>query len=316
MVERLVMSLATCVLTLLLAPGAGAAGSFHRVGFLDPSVYRVESDGVRYADTFSGGGSFRVFDTVRGRRFRPQPPAPGCFGSRPGGGLMLWFCIGARAPLITDLATGAVRDPVGWDAVRAMDTQFSTCAANAIGLHWLEFSCGSAGGPPPDPVYLNHHTGAIRQWPNPPAYVDLNYRDLVRPVCDMLGRDRRYPNFDGYEAPFALKLSRSEAGWVSRIDLRRCGRTGARVLSRCRYQQCIDPQLGSGFVTWGDNQRVVAYVPRTGKRVVLHAPAAASFDFLPIAVAHTCNRVFAQWGSYLYTANVKRGWGTRPCPAR
>jgi hypothetical protein len=155
----------------------------------------------------------------------------------------------------------------------------------------------------------------MRGWPNPLAYVDLNYGPLVRPVCDVLKGDRRYPYFDGYEAPFALKLGQSSTGRVTTIRLKGCSRARGRVLSRCRYQQCIDPQLGSGYVTWGDEQRVVAYVPRTRSRVVIRAPAEAHFYFLPVAVAHTCNRIFAQWGSYLYTASVKRAWGSRPCPA-
>ena len=49
--------------------------------------------------------------------------------------------------------------------------------------------------------------------------------------------------------------------------------------------------------------------------MVLRAPADTYLDFLPVAVAHTCNRIFAQWGSYLYMASVKRAWGSRPCPA-
>jgi hypothetical protein len=190
-----------------------------------------------------------------------------------------------------------------------MDSEYSTCGPDDIGRHWLEFSCRGSLGPASDPGYLNHRTGELRETSRSPAYADLDYKGLARPVCAPVNPDELYPWLDMYEPPFALEFNSSPGATVSEIGLRRCGRERTQPLSRCRYGQCVSPQLASGYVTWGEDERVIVYVPRTRKRVVLRAPEEALGYFLPHSVAHTCNRVFAQWGSYLYVARVKPRWG-------
>ena len=252
-----------------------------------------------------------MFDTLRGRGFRPAPPAPGCIAPLFGGGRLGWVCPGSGSPLIQNLATGVVREPTGWKAV---ESEFSGCGAGAIGRYWLEIVCGQ-GSCCEDPVrYLNHRTGELVEPPRPAAYLDLDYAGLERPVCAPLKVD---PYVDLYAPPFVLDPDWSavtiEGRSVGQTRLRRCGRKRAELLSRCRLG-CLAPQLGSRYATWGEGDSVVAYLPRTRRRVVLHRPREA-FDWLTLtAVAHTCNRVFAQWGDRIFVARVSPRWGAPRCP--
>jgi hypothetical protein len=303
------------------AAGAGADSPFHLVR--STGDFAIRSDGVRFAFIPSRSHVAErpwVVDTLRGRSFRPAPPVPGCTAPVFGAGRVLWLCPGPDTsfldrPWITNLATGASRKPAGWDRVQALESESSHCSPGAIGRYWLEFTCGGTLGPESDPYYLNHHTGALTPVPRPPAYPDLGYAGLVRPVCAPLKVD---PYVDLYAPPFVLDPDWSsavtiEGRTVGAIRLRRCGHKRAELLSRCRLG-CLAYQLGNRYATWGDGDSAVAYLPRPRRRVVLRRPREA-FDWLTLTtVVHTCNRVFAQWGDRVFVARVKSRWGAPRCP--
>lgn len=317
MAKRLALSLAACLVALQFAQAAQAASPFKRLRLVEP-YSSMGSDGVRFVFLGQTYGAVVpplpvVFDTVGHRRFRLERPEPSCFplGSYPGSGLFLWSCVAGEKVLIGDLVTGDVREPVGWDRARA---RFPDCYPSRVGRRWLEFQCGAGSCCESAPVYLDLRTGEVNDAVRFSDYVDLNSARLVRPICPPLNRDPRSPYFDAYEPPFALELD-PPGEPTTAVNLRRCGSELVRALSRCRYATCVNPQLSSGYVTWGDASRVIVYVPRTRRRVVLRAPRRAIGYFLPDSVAHTCNRIYAAWGSDLYVARVKGQWGTRPCPA-
>jgi hypothetical protein len=286
----------------------------------------VGSDGVRFAWTNTlpsayAYGKVRVFDTLRGRSFRLRPPARGCRIETLGGGVVRWDCPPPRESLITDLATRRSREPAGIERVRAMNDEYTVCEPEGpIGRYWTQIWCGarSGGGGGPDPCcFLNHRTGVLLTRPlvwfyDPPQFVDLNYAGLVRSWCAPLGR---IADLGEYQPPLALQTP-GLLGPISgarSIRLRRCGATRAGLLSRCRQSACRTPQLGSGYVTWGEHRRVYAYLPRIWRRVLLGGFSGELVRRRRLIVAHTCNRVFARWDFSVYVARFEPRRGAPPC---
>ena len=283
----------------------------------------MRGDGVRFVWIQSTTGPPWVFDTLAGRSFQPPPPFPDCHPVHVAGGVVLWRCLSAGVPLVTYLATGATREPAGWAAVEATETPYSNCDADRIGRHWLQYTCRALMGGDPSPEYLNHRTGAGGALPDGTylgsPLIDFDYAGLVRPPCAPLDPTRLEP----YLPPFGLEFKlrpvddvRDEI--VTQIRLRRCGRERAEILSRCRSGECVAPRLGSRYVTWGEDERVLAYLPRIHRRVLVgRAPAELrGSQRRTLDVEHTCNRVFAEWSRRLYVARFKPRRGTPPCQTR
>ena len=299
------------------APGrAGAASPFRQVvAYTDGWI---ESDGVRFATIANNTGPPLVFDTRRGRRLRPAPPLPECRHGDIGGGFAVWHCPPPRRTMITNLATGRVREPAGIGQVDAMTSEYYFCVPGTVGRQWLWFFCGAGLGPREDLV-LNHHTGKIADLSRVydgrrDPVVDLNYRGLVRYACRPLeGR-----SLAAFSPPFGLELEPLNDPYsrIVGLRLRRCGRERGEALGRCRFFPCVTPQLGSRYVTWGQDESVFAYLPRIHQRVLVgHAPEELLAYGRPVAVAHTCNRVFAQWSHSVYVARLEARRGAPPCQA-
>jgi hypothetical protein len=258
-----------------------------------------------------------VFDTQRGRNFRLAAPRSECrvyFSI--GGGLVAWSCYEPWRIFLTNLSTGRTREPAGIDRVERDVNQppWYLCGPEAVGRQWLELSCGSSIGPR-STRYLNHRdgrlTGEIEPYMAGVPYIDLDYVGLFRRFCAPFQRsaDGAYapPYFD-YERPFGLQ-------WAGSIRLRRCGTKRVEILSRCPRTDCRSPQLGSDYVTWGEFKRVYAYLPRIRQRLLI---GRAPVDFVrgrKLSVAHTCNRIFARWGSVIYRARFEPRQGAPPCQA-
>ena len=147
--------------------------------------------------------------------------------------------------------------------------------------------------------------------------IDLDYAGLLRSRCAPLNP----ATLDPYLPPFGLDLRLRFVGGardeiVTEIRLRRCGRKRAELLSRCRSGECVAPRLGRRYVTWGEDERVLAYMPRSRRRVLvgrapaeLHGSSRHTLD-----VEHTCNRVFAEWSRTLYVARLEPRQGAPRCP--
>lgn len=314
-----------CALSAGAPARADAASPFHRLLFV-PFEGQLWSDGVRFAFvTDKPVGSPLVFDTLRGRRFRLTPPVPGCRYGGSGGGLTLWHCPPPRQTLISNLASGRSREPVGIEQVDRMTTEYSFCRPYGIGWHWLELDCGGTLGPRSDPFYLNHRTGALVQHPSGLYYehplIDLDYAGLVHDRCAPLGpsleRSDPHVYIAVYRPPLALEYSvKLESGETDELRLRRCGQKRAELLSRCPDYVCVTPQLGGRYVTWGEDERVFSYLPRIRRRVLVgRAPAELRGYAGELTVAHTCNRVFARWSLDLYVARFKPRAGAPRCQA-
>jgi len=90
--------------------------------------------------------------------------------------------------MLTDFATGAAREPAGWDAVEAMETPSRPdyfCVAFLIGRYVAAGRLRRTGGTD-DPFFLNHRTG--RQITQPAGVfnsdrINLDYAGLVTPHC-------------------------------------------------------------------------------------------------------------------------------------
>jgi hypothetical protein len=271
------------------------------------------TDGVRFAFIHDRGRYVAplVFDTFSARRFRPSPPFSGCEFRSSGGGLLVWSCPGPSRwrPMISELATGIVREPAGWDAVAEMESEHYRCNAGPIGRRWLTVWCGSGGGG--GVTYLNHRTGTLEEeiYPVFPNLLDLP--DLSN-VCAPLRR----ATLNDYAPPFALQYSvGSFPETVDELRLRRCGSRRADILSGCPDDEpCVSPQLGGRYVTWAEGERVFAYLPRIRRRVLVgRAPAALDGLAELFGVKHTCNRVFAQWSNTLYVARFEPRRGAPRC---
>ena len=208
-----------------VSPGHGALRPSQGLG-------GFETDGVRFALIYDRGSyeAPLVLDTFRARRFRPGPPLPACETSGvPGAGLLLWSCPGPSGwrPMISELATETVREPVGWDTVEAMEDEHYRCNAGGIGRRWLMVWC-SYGIGPTSVFYLNHRTGTLEEeiYPGVTAYKwfpNLDLPDLGRNVCAPLGRGNP---LDDYVPPFALESSVEGVLYSEMLDqlrLRRCG---------------------------------------------------------------------------------------------
>jgi hypothetical protein len=309
----------------LSAPARGAAASPFREVAVGKGVRTVESDGVRFAwgqpGSYQTAGAVRVFDTLRGRNFRLAAPAHGCKFVWIGGGDALWNCYEPRKVFLQDLSTGRLRQPAGIEQVFEKASEFIYCnPLGDIGRYWLGFSCGNGFGPGDEPFYLNHRTGRLIPEFDPFVadlpFIDADYVDLFRPYCAPLGRPTdnsfRPPYFD-YAPPFALHAPTGTTPPLDSIGLRRCGTKRAETLSRCPQTDCRTPQLGSDYVTWGEYKRVYAYLPRIRRRVLV---GRAPVDFVrgrKLSVAHTCNRIFARWGSAIYEARFEPRHGAPPC---
>jgi hypothetical protein len=304
------------------APGhADAATPFRQV--VASTEGQLASDGERFAAIhkidYDNPRPPLVFDTLRGRRFRPRAPTPECRFVGIGGGLALWSCFPPQRTLISNLSSGLTRAPVGMDHIDAMTNEYNFCLPSSIGRHWLDFSCGGGLGPRED-VYLNHRTGKIadvsqvyrdRRQP----FFDLNYKGLARDTC----RPLRWRDVTVFSPPFGLEF---DYGETTTVRLRRCGRERAETLTRCRSAICVTPHLASHYVTWGEGDLVFAYLPRIRRRVLIgRAPVRVGAHSLPRAVAHTCNRIFVQWPSSAYrvhsvwVARFEPRRGAPPCQA-
>jgi hypothetical protein len=298
---------------------AAAAGQWREVAFKGDG--RIESDGVRFAWIRKWlpdyqTGLMRVFDTRRGRSFWLRPPMAQCDLADVGGGFALWRCPPPRRSFLVNLATGATRRPVGIRRVEAMGNEYTFCGVeNEVGRHWVRVGCRVAIGPGPDAQYLNHRTGALtrrfldafRPWPR----LDVNSPDLTRRLC----RPLKWGALMAYDPPLGLQTPDGLGLEVERLRLRRCGLRRGEILSRCRPTLCQTPRLGSGYVTWGEHRRVFAYLPRLRRRVLAGRASAGTHG--QISVAHTCDRVFAQWSRRVYVRRFepREGRSARRLPA-
>jgi hypothetical protein len=296
------------------ARGAAAVTPFREVAVVKGAL-SVGSDGVRFAwATNEQNEVVRVFDTLRGRNFELTPPRPGCSFGSIGGGFAVWSCFPPATMLLTGLSTGLSREPAGIDQVERM-AQPSLgifCHPSSIGRYWLSYSCRGLFGPGGDIYFLNHRTGRLTGGvgfedelysPGSP-FVDLDYADLVRPHCAPLKR----AELSDYQPPFALN-ARLGTGLDS-IRLRRCGTRRAEILSDCVLGVCRTAQLGSRYVTWGEDRRVYAYLPAIRRRVLV---GRAPNYFL--SVGHTCNRIFTVYPlrNTVYAARFEPARGAPPC---
>jgi hypothetical protein len=304
------------MLALSAPAGAAPATPFREIAVVE-GAQSIHSDGVRFAwATNEQSQVVRVFDTLRGRNFYPLAPRPGCSFDSIGGGLALWSCISPETMLLTNLSTGRSREPAGIDHVKEMaEPEYIFCGSFGVGRSWLGFSCGNGFGPGDDRFFLNHRTGRLMGGiefedelysPGSP-FVDLDYTDLVRPHCAPLRR----AELSDYQPPLGLELP--PEGWSGPIRLRRCGTRRAEILSDCVLQLCRTAQLGSRYVTWGEDRRVHAYLPAIRRRVLVgRAPA------FFLSVAHTCNQVLtaAPRRNTIYSARFEPRRGAPPCQSR
>jgi hypothetical protein len=325
-VKRVVAAGAAFVGVLALCASAGAApvSPFREVAGVKDLLY-VQSDGVRYAwatywrNRVGDEIGVVVFDTVRGRNFRLVAPASGCDFVSIGGGFALWSCRQPTRVFLTNLSSGRSHEPVGFDKIVQKEAALGLglfCVpenGKSVGRYWITFHCGNGFGPGDEPFFLNHRTGRLTKEVDPYSpdlpFIDLDYVGLYRPYCAPLADEEYPPPYPDYERPFALE-------WGGPIRLRRCGTKRAETLSRCLLSDCRTPQLGSGYVTWGEHKRVYAYLPRTRQRVLV---GRAPTDFVrgrKLSVAHTCNRIFARWGDGIYEARFEPARGAPPCQHR
>jgi hypothetical protein len=197
-----------------------------------------------------------------------------------------------------------------------MESEYYHCNAGGIGRRWLRVWCGAGLGPTTE-IYLNHRTGTVVEEIYARAtaanwFPNLDLPDLGRNVCAPLGR----ATLDSYAPPFALESSVKGdfAEILDELRLRRCGSRRAEIMSGCPDEQCVTPRLGSRYVTWGEGERVFAYLPRIRRRVLVgRAPAALRPLPGELQVAHTCNRVYAQWSNTLYVARFEPRRGAPRC---
>ena len=309
----------------LSAPATGSPVSPFREVAVGKGVRAVQSDGARFAwgqpASYQTAGAVRVFDTLRGRSFRVAAPARGCRFVSIGGGDALWNCYEPRRVFLQDLSTGRLREPAGIEQVFEKASEFYYCnPLGDIGRYWLGFSCGNGFGPGDEPFYLNHRTGRLIPEFDPFVaelpFIDADYVDLFRPYCKPLERPAdnscRPPYFD-YVPPFALHARTYRTPVLRSIRLRRCGSKRAEILSRCLLNDCRTPQLGSDYVTWGEFKRVYAYLPSIRRRVLVGRAPPEFVRGRKLSVAHTCNRIFARWGSAIYEARFEPRHGAPPC---
>jgi hypothetical protein len=306
-----------CLLCVGVPVRAAAATPF-RLLIVRGDAQLLRSDGVRFVTLQRESSTAPwVFDTLAGRRFRPPRPSPGCRTVGVGGGFALWRCVDRY--MLTDFATGAAREPVGWAAVEATKPD-APCYAYRIGRYWLQGGCGYGSGSD-SLFFLNHRTGRlITQFAGGLDFwdrINLDYAGLVTPRCA--------PFRQGWLGislpPFTLRALRwrwDEYGGLEygEIRLRRCGEQRADTVSRCpANNNCAAVQLGSRYVTWAEGTRVFAYLPRARRRVLV-APAPPGIGERPVDVVHTCDRVFAQWTDALYVARFEPPRGAPPCQSR
>ena len=329
LVRRVLAAAAAFVAILAMSASAGAAPAtpFREVAHMEGEHLAVWSDGVRFAwatawprENSAAYDEVRVFDTLRGRSFQLEAPGPGCGLYAIGGGLAVSRCFPQETMLLTSLATGRTRRPVGIEPIEREAAQAGvSCSVRAIGRYWLEYSCGNGFGPGDDIYWLNHRTGRVTGGvkietklfsPDAP-FVDLDYPDLFRPYCEPLGWPHYYtPPYLEYAPPFAL-VARLDTGSDS-IRLRRCGKKRAESLGRCLIRVCRTPQLGSRYATWGEDGRVYAYLPSVRRRVLVgRAPTA----YL-LSVVHTCDQIFALSGDTVYATRFEPSREAPPCQSR
>jgi hypothetical protein len=316
-----------CLLCVGVPVRAAAATPF-RLLIVRGDAQLLRSDGVRFVtlQRDSSSAPTWVFDTLAGRRFRPPRPSPDCRTVVDvGGGFALWRCVDRY--MLTDFATGAAREPVGWAAVEAMDGMEGPdyqCYAWRIGRYWLQGSCDGPGGTY-DPFFLNHRTGRLITQPaggwEPFDRFNVDYAGLVTPRCAPVRRGWLHIS----QPPFTLQALfwRSTVGGLGLgngvIRLWRCGEQRADTVSRCpaNPNDCAAVQLGSRYVTWAEGNRVFAYLPRARRRVlVAPAPAGIIGEERPVDVVHTCDRVFAQWTDALYVARFEPRRAAPLCQTR
>jgi hypothetical protein len=313
-----------CLLCVGVPVRAAAATPF-RLLIARGDAQLLRSDGVRFVTLQRGSSSAPtwVFDTLGGRRFRPPRPSPGCRSVVDvGGGFALWRCVDRY--MLTEFATGAVREPAGWGAVEAMETPSRPdyfCVAFLIGRFWLRGACVGPGGTE-DPFFLNHRTGRLITQPAGvfnSHWINLDYAGLVTPRCAPVRQGWLHTSLPPFTlGTLAWRHDEYEGLEYGEIRLGRCGERRADIVSRCpANNNCAAVQLGSRYVTWAEGNRVFAYLPR-GRRRVLVAPAPAGSRICerPVGVVHTCDRVFAQWTDALYVARFEPPRGAPPCQAK
>jgi hypothetical protein len=309
------------VLALSASAGAAPVAPFREVAVVERAL-SIHSDGVRFAwATDEENKVVRVFDTLRGRSFRLEPPRPGCSLGSIGRGLAAWGCASPDTILLTSLSTGRGREPAGIDQVKQMgQPAYNACFPDSVGRFWLGFRCSPLIGPSGDPYWLNHRTGRLTggveieaKLSSPDAgFVDLDYAGLFRPYCEPLGWPHYgRPPYLEYAPPLALVADIGNGN--DSIRLRRCGMKRAEILGRCFIRVCRTPQLGSRYVTWGEGRRVYAYLPAIRRRVLVGRPPAYF-----LSVAHTCNQIFALSppGNTVYAARFEPTRGAPPCQSR
>jgi hypothetical protein len=321
--KRVLAAAAAFVVVLALSASAAAAPvtPFREVAVVEGAVY-IGSDGARFAwATDEQQKVLRVFDTLRGRNFELTAPGPGCGFEAIGRGIAVWGCFPPETKLLTSLSTGRSRRPAGIESIEREAAEPDTfCRIPAIGRYWLEYNCRGTFGPGGDVNWLNHRTGRITggveledELFSPEApFVDLDHRDLFRPYCTPLGWPHFYtPPYLEYAPPLAV-VAYLGTGSDS-IRLRRCGKQRAEILGRCLIRVCRTPQLGSRYVTWGEDRRVYGYLPAI-KRRVLVGRSPAYF----LSVAHTCNQIFglSPRTHTVYAARFEPARGAPPCQSK
>jgi hypothetical protein len=259
---------------------------------------------------------------VSERDFRLAAPAAGCDFISIGGGFALWSCRQPTRVFLTNLTSGRSHEPVGFDKIvqkeAASGPGLSCMPENgqSVGRHWITFHCGNGFGPGDEPFFLNHRTGRLTDETDPFSpdlpFIDLDSAGLFSRYCTPPGRPPEGHAFD-YAPPFLLQMGPGMGPRIGSISLQRCGTSRPEVLSRCPQTDCRMPQLGSGYVTWGEFKRVYAYLPRIRRRVLVGRAPAGFLRGRKLSVAHTCNRIFARWGSTIYEARFEPRRGAPRC---
>jgi hypothetical protein len=185
----------------------------------------------------------------------------GCAGGlvAVGSGELLYRC--ADQPrtryVVVDIATSREHPVVGTDHLPYEFTGaegFSTELV-AIGSQWAEGRTSGATHLEGSIVYLNWHTGQLRQEGKEPPLgyrrtADLNYARLFRPICPPLTHklvnEIHIPSWEfpfAYMFPFVVETP----GWKGQLRLRKCGSNVAHELSGERASSL---QVGAGIVSW------------------------------------------------------------------
>jgi hypothetical protein len=310
---------AALLVTLLLAAPASARSPFHRV-----ATGIAWADGERYwaaLPDLPDQDPTQVFDDLTGQRWQIQPPpAAFCYALiGVAAGNALWQCSSngdPSAPLLQELASGAVRAVPGWEQFETWLSVNQTGfiwdgSPRAFGDGWIELESGcyhcSASL-----QYLDWHAGTFISMASdrPERTVDLDRPNFDIPLCAPLRRQPTPENsVEGsppfvdsqYERPWFLRWPKAPG---SRVRLYHCGKRKPIPIALCKHSACLDRRLGHGYVVWRDGRLVYWFDLHSRKRrLVGRMPAGTTL------INYTSRRVYASAGPSsgpIYAARLPR----------